>query len=104
MLHVACCSSFLRLLHGDFDRYPYAFGAYSHHCCATDKEKDDGSGESCDGSSLHANAVVSTCCEAWFAMACLCFKSDLVGFFSASDNKPIWFQLLIGARPQAKIR
>ncbi|CAJ1430242.1 unnamed protein product, partial [Effrenium voratum] len=43
--------------------YQYAFYVNSDYCCKTNKEKDDGSGASCDGSALHASGTVSMCCE-----------------------------------------
>lgn len=45
------------------DRFPYAFHSNSDYCCATNNEKNDGTGASCDGSSLHADGTVSMCCD-----------------------------------------
>jgi len=44
-------------------QFQFAFYANSAYCCKTNKEKDDGSGASCDGSALHAGNTVSMCCE-----------------------------------------
>ncbi|CAE7551676.1 SSPO [Symbiodinium sp. CCMP2456] len=44
-------------------QFQYAYYTNSAYCCKTNKEKDDGSGASCDGSAMHAGNTVSMCCE-----------------------------------------
>ena len=42
--------------------FQYAYYYNGEYCCKTNKEKDDGSGQSCDGSAMHADSTVSMCC------------------------------------------
>ena len=42
--------------------FQYAYYTNGAYCCKTNKEKDDGSGKSCDGSAMHADGTISMCC------------------------------------------
>lgn len=53
---------------GVADRFPYAFHVNSGYCCATNTEKNDGTDATCDGSALHADGVLSMCCDTSPAM------------------------------------